>query len=150
MRSPPLRLMGVLLTLAVTVAGAQPVYKCEANGKVVYSHDPCLGAAVVDIAPTQGLDKSGGTSRKGDDVRRSEHNRAMSEALRPLLRETPQEYEKRHRRARLLPEEKLECAVLDAQVPSQEQSARTAAPGAKDEANAALLKSRMRFRGLRC
>jgi hypothetical protein len=40
---------------------------------------------------TQGLDKSSGQSRKGADVRDAEYDKAMAEALKPLLNETPKQ-----------------------------------------------------------
>ena len=39
------------------------VYKCNTDGKVVYSDTPCLGAERIDAEPTRGLDKSSGASR---------------------------------------------------------------------------------------
>ena len=54
----------VLVNGAVPSVGAQPVYKCKSpQGKVAYSHEPCVGAQVVDTTPTQGLDRSMGFGR---------------------------------------------------------------------------------------
>lgn len=139
-----------LLILASCCLGAQPVYKCQSKGSVVYSHEPCIAAQVVDTTPTQGLDKSSGKSLKGADVLRSEQNKAMAEALRPLLGESPAEYEKRHRRFKLSPGDRAECASLDGRIAGQEADVRNADKGATMRAEAALFDSRKRFRELRC
>lgn len=139
-----------LLGLAASTLGAQTVYKCESNGSVVYSHEPCLGGEAVDTTPTQGLDKTSGTSRKGADVRRIEHNKAMADAMRPIFGETPEQRETRHRRFKLAPADKLECGNLDSRLPAQEMAVRNAEKGAVAKAEAALFESRKRYRELRC
>ena len=143
-------LLAGLLALAPFCLGAQPVYKCQSKGSVVYSHEPCVAAQVVDTTPTQGLDKSSGKSLKGADVRRSEQNKAMAEALRPLLGESPAEYEKRHRRFKLSPGDRLECASLDGRIARQEADVRNSDKGAAMRSEAALFDSRKRYRELRC
>ncbi len=121
------------------------------QGKVSYSHEPCVGAKALDTTPTQGLDKSSGKSRKGPDVRKAEHDRAMSEALRPI---TGLEHEQRqtlHRRFKLSHAAKLECALLDSRLASQETNERTATtPQDLQTAQQSLFESRKRFRDLRC
>jgi hypothetical protein len=139
-----------LLALTPFCLSAQPVYKCQSKGSVVYSHEPCIAAQVVDTTPSQGLDKSSGKSMKGADVLRSEQNKAMAEALRPLLGESPAEYEKRHRRFKLSPSDRSECASLDGRMAGQEADARNAEKGAAMRAEAALFDSRKRYRELRC
>ena len=126
-----------VLALTAFTCAAQTVYKCESKGAVTYSHEPCVGAQVVDTTPTQGLDKSSGRSRKGADVRKIEQNKAMADAMRPLLGETPAQREKRHRRFRLPPGERIECDDLDSRLLQQEAAARRAdkAEAAKAEAD---------------
>ncbi len=143
-------LVSGLLALASSSTLAQPVYKCKSNGHVVYSHEPCLGAHVVDTTPTQGLDKSSGTSRKGADVQRSETNKAMTKALEPIFGETAEPYELRHKRFKLPPNDRTECATLDARLSAQETAVRNAAKGEAAGAEAALFQSRKRFRELGC
>ncbi|MBK1714845.1 hypothetical protein CKO43_18960 [Rubrivivax gelatinosus] len=53
--------------LGATAAQAQKlptpsrdVFRCESNGKVIYSDSPCIGAKKVDVEPTRGLDASSG------------------------------------------------------------------------------------------
>lgn len=93
-----------------------PVYRCESAGKVSYSNEPCFGAKIVDTTPTQGLDRTSGTSRKGVDVRRDETNKQLADAMKPLFNETPEERKRRHNRAKLPEAERAECSALDPQV----------------------------------
>lgn len=140
--------LGSLLVIAAS-ANAQPVYKCVAKGAVVYSHEPCIGAEVVDTTPTQGLDKSSGQSRKGADVVRNEQNKSLADALKPLFNETPEQREKRHRRAKLALAERTECDKLDAEISG------TSKPGLKQReqpspSDRQLFQTRQRYRDLRC
>lgn len=143
-------LLTLLIMLFTCGAMAQTVYKCEYKGTVVYTHEPCLGAKTVDTTSTQGLDKSSGQSRKGADVRATEQNNAMAEALRPLISETPAQRETRHRRFKLPAGDKLECADLDSRLPAQEDAVRVASKGDAAAAELSLFQSRKRFRELRC
>lgn len=130
---------------------AQTVYRCEAPGKVLYSHEPCVGAKAVDTTPTQGLDKSSGKSRKGADVRRAEVDKAMSEAMRPVTGLDHEQLQTLHRRFKLPHAAKLECAVLDTRLASREADERGAnSPRDLQAAQQSLFETRKRFRELRC
>lgn len=135
---------------AVHVAKAQTVYRCELGGKVAYSHEPCLGAKAVDTTPTQGLDRSSGTSRKGADVRRSELDQRTGEALRPITGLSPEQRRAFHRRAKLSAAVQRECKTLDARLPEQEAAERAADPLKRHPAQVALFESRKRYRELGC
>lgn len=139
-----------LLALVVTGAGAQTVYKCQSQGSVVYSNEPCLGAQIVDTTPTQGLDKSSGKSRKGADVSRAENSKMMADALKPLTGMDAAQLETFGRRQKLEPQVRLECARLDARLPEQTTSARTADKASVTRANVVLFESRKRYRELGC
>jgi hypothetical protein len=143
-------ILTALIALTAATVGTQTVYKCRSKETVIYSHEPCIGAEVVDTTPTQGLDKSSGKSRKGADVRRSEENKMMSDALRPIFGETPEQREKRHRRFKLSPKDRLECDHLDARLPKQEAAVRTARSSTSSEAELKLFETRKKFRELRC
>lgn len=137
--------------MAISV-NSQTVYKCQSKGSVVYSHEPCLGAQAVDTTATQGLDKSSGHSRKGADIQRIEQNKVMADALHPLLGETAPQREVRHRRFKLSPADRSECARLDERLSAQEAAVRkavttTLTPGPAD---ATLFETRKRYRELRC
>ena len=64
----------------------------------------------MDATPTQGLDKITGTCKKGADVQKVEFNIAMAEASNPLLNETPDQKSQRHKRSKLLENDKVECS----------------------------------------
>lgn len=113
-------------------------YKCVTGKKVTYTDEPCVGAKVVDTTPTHGLDKISGTSRKGADVIKTEHNKMMADALRPLLGQTPEERARAIKRASLSPQDKLECAMLDGQILDERAQ------------EVALYQARKRFKDLKC
>ena len=95
-----------------TGAHAQDVYRCEPQGKVSYSHEPCIGAIVVDTTLTQGLDKSTGVTKRGRDVQRAQHRKALHEALRPLTGKSHEEMKVAERRQKLPASVQLECQWL--------------------------------------
>jgi len=105
---------------------------------------------VVDTTPTQGLDKFTGQSRKGNDVRRDEHNRLMSDVMRPLTGQTHAEREVQRRRYKLSPADQRECRALDERLRSEEAAVRQASPATAQQAEAKLFLSRHRYRELRC
>lgn len=74
-----------------------------------YSDAPCVGAKEIDATPTQGMDKMTGTSRKGADVRRDEHNAVMADALKPLTGMSADQYRVYKHRFKLSPGDKAEC-----------------------------------------
>ncbi|MBL0920312.1 MAG: DUF4124 domain-containing protein [Hydrogenophaga sp.] len=131
-------------------AWALTVYRCEANGKATYSHEPCIGAKAVDTTPTQGLDKSSGVSRKGADVRRDEMNRQLSDAMRPITGMSHEDRKTRHRRSKLSAAAQVECTVLDTRIANKEAAERVAKPTDLAEAQTALFQSRRRYRELGC
>ena len=121
---------------------SQPTYKCVTAGKVAYSDEPCVGATVVDTTPTQGFDKITGTSKKGADVQKIEFNKAMAEAWRPLLNETPKQRSQRHKRWKLPENDQLECARLEGQVQGKRVM------DTREEV--ALFQARKRYKDLKC
>ena len=105
---------------------SRTVYKCESNGKTVYSDSPCLGATRVDVEPTRGVSKLSGAERVGQDVRKERTDEAVAEALRPVFNESAEQRALRHRRARLKPEARTECYALDAKLSGAEAAERRA------------------------
>ena len=144
----------IVVCIAAMLSGggalAQAVYRCEANGKVSYSHAPCIGATVVDTTPTEGLDTSSGVRRVGRDVQRERLRRSFNEAVRPLTGMTHEELKVFERRLKLPASVKLECQWLDHRLPAQESSAKSANAQGREKAEAELFLSRSRFRNLRC
>jgi hypothetical protein len=146
------RWVAVLVTacLASAIAQAQSVYRCETHGRVGYSHEPCVGAKVVDTTPTQGLDKSTGVSRKGRDVQREEFKRSINEIMRPLTGMSHEQTKTFEWRLKLPASAQTECRLLDERLLDQEQTVRTSTPATKAEAEVQLFLSRRRFRELGC
>jgi hypothetical protein len=154
-RSQVAAVVGLLVCLMPGIAQKLPapsrtVYKCEADGKVVYSDSPCLGAKKVDVEPTRGLNKSTGSERVGADVRKERQNEQMANALKPILDETPEQRAKRHHRAELKTDARQRCGRLDGQIAALE--GKEAAANGSDLAvtQRQLLDLRSEHRSLRC
>lgn len=141
-----------LLVLAVCSAAQAQVYRCEVDGKVTFTDDPCLGGARVEVVPTQGLDSLSGKSMKGADVRRNERNRAVDQALRPLTGKAHEEMEVMRRRStnRLTPEERLKCQLMDGRIANLEAQERNTQGEERTRAQAQLLEQRKSHRQLNC
>jgi len=144
------RLAVLALLVAASAGQAQTVYRCEARGRISYSHEPCVGARPVDIRPTQGLDKSSGVSRKGADVRRIELDKAMGDAMRPLTGLDDAQRATLHRRFKLPHAVKLECALLDSRLENQEAAERNTSSQNLHAEQWDLFQSRKRYRELNC
>jgi hypothetical protein len=129
---------------------SRTVYRCDDGKQVHYSDTPCLGAKKVDVEPTRGLNKSTGREQLGPDVRRERNNEIMADGLRPILNETPEQRATRHRRFKLEPAAKSECARLDIQLAKHEEQERSATKQTLAAAQKRLLESRARYRDLRC
>jgi hypothetical protein len=145
------------LTIAASSVAAQSlpptsrtVYRCDDGNKVLYSDAPCLGAKRVDVEPTRGLNKSTGREQIGQDVRREKHNEQLAEALRPLFNETPEQRATRHKRFKLEPLAKVECARLDAEMPQLEAKERSAKGETLGTVQRELLVPRTRVQKLGC
>jgi len=148
-------MLGLLMCLLPGIAQKLPppsraVYKCEADGKVVYSDSPCLGAKKVDVEPTRGLNKSTGSERVGADVRKERQNEQMAEALKPIFNETPEQRAKRHHRATLKPDARQQCGRLDAQIAARERTEVGATGSELAAAQRLLLDLRTEYRSLQC
>ena len=138
------------MAMSIAASAQKPVYRCEAAGRVSYSHAPCVGAKEVDTTPTQGLDKMSGKSRKGRDVQRHEHDGQKAQALKPLLGMTPEQYRVHHRRSRLKPADQNACTHLDADLPGLVQRAAHASGAERAAADLGLYQARKRFNDLDC
>ena len=152
-----MKLSIAVLSIAAASVAAQSlpppsriVYKCEDGKKVHYSDTPCLGAKRVDVEPTRGLNKSSGRVQPGRDVQDEKLNELMTDALRPLIDETPAQRATRHKRFKLEPAAKAECRRLDAEIPKLERQEIGAAPESLARTQRELLSARKRFQSLRC
>lgn len=149
--TPKIRIAStIVLGLAASAAGAQNVYKCQSGRSVSYSHEPCVGAQVVDTTPTQGMDHYSGRKRTGADVQKTEYRKLVAEALKPLTGMDAQQFEKTTARQKLAPGSRLQCDLLDARLPRDEAQVAQARKGAMAKAEVALFESRKRYRELGC
>ena len=80
---------------------AKTVFKCEENGKVVYSDSPCLGAKTVDVEPPRGVSRLSGQERVGSAVQQERLREHIADAMRPLTGMNPKQYETFGRRQKL-------------------------------------------------
>ncbi len=129
---------------------SRTVFKCEVNGKVVYSDDPCLGAQRIDVEPTRGLDKSSGRQATGADVRRETTREALVEAFRPVTGLDKSRFDSTARRQNLTASAKTECGDLDGRIADAETLERSASVGTRPAVQRDLLGLRKRYRELRC
>lgn len=139
----------VLIALACGAAwpaAAQAVYKCGSGSAVKYADRPCPGR-IVDTADAPVPAKA---HPRHADVRRMKENRILARAMRRKPGESPQQFEVRRRRARLLAADRAECARLDTRMPVEEASMNNPDPREVSRAADALAKSRTRFGDLRC
>jgi hypothetical protein len=107
-------------------APSRTVFKCQVQGKVAYSDQPCLGAQRIDVEPTRGLDKSSGQTKTGADVRNERFSEQVAEAIRPLTGMDAAQYAIEKRRIKLPASAKAECARLDRSIAVDEATERQA------------------------
>lgn len=117
------------LLLAAAPAGAQeapaltPTYKCHANGRVIYTQIPCAGGR--ELGP-------GG-------------------AKTPERYKTPpQDRAKAARRAQLTPEARQECTALEGRMKEQEAELKAKGTEPTIQEETPLVKTKLRFRELKC
>lgn len=109
-----------------------------------------MGAQLVDVEPTKGLNKSTGKELTGADVAREKRNELLADAVKPLTGLSPQQMEVRTRRIKLPGEAQAECGKLDRTIAQSEADERTSSGDAKTDIQRRLFEMRKRSRDLRC
>jgi len=144
----------LLLTLpgyAQLPAPSRTIYKCEVNGKISYTDQPCLGAQRLDVMPTRGVNKLSGQVRTGADVAREHRQENFARALKPLSGMNEQQFSTHARRHRLDGGAQRECGALETSILDNEQlEQRGGAPGMKASLQQETLDLRQRYRKLGC
>lgn len=133
-------------------AAKNTVYKCEVNGRSLYSDSPCMGAEKVDVTPTRGMNTMSGIKRVGSDVHNEMFQESLAEVVAPLTgHKTADELALYGRRMRLPKTVQAQCAQLDITLPAAEQS-ELRAKGTKElaQAQAHVFRLRKEYRELRC
>jgi hypothetical protein len=98
-------------------APSRTVYKCNVNGKMLYSDSPCLGAERLEIEPSRGVGRT-----TGPDVQRERNKEMLAEAIRPLTGMNAKQFEVQSRRIKLTAAAQRECQALDVDLPAKEQA----------------------------
>jgi hypothetical protein len=118
------------LLLAAAPAGAQqeapaltPTYKCTSKGRVVYTQIPCAGGRELGPAGAKTPER---------------------------YKTPPQDRAKAARRAQLTPEARKECTALEGKMKQQEAELKAKGPTPTIEEETPLVKTRLRFRELKC
>jgi hypothetical protein len=146
----PLALTVLLLASSSGFAQSLPkpsrtIYKCEVNGKVTYSDEPCLGAKRIDAEPPRGLDSYSGQRRIGEDVRREIWRENLVKGSQPITGMNVQQFDAVVRRQGLDANTQRECRGLEHDILQLEQ-----ADGQDLALQRDLLARRKRFKDLRC
>ena len=120
-----LALAALLLAVGLVRAqdGGPPTYKCGTRDGVVYTDKLCPGAREMGPAGARKTDKH---------------------------KPPPQDRAKAARRAQLTPEVREECEKLEVTVKAQEAEFKAKGPTATVQDETPLVKSRLRFRELKC
>lgn len=163
-RTPSIRraqgtsLAAIVLAGAAITAAAQEqlpppsrtIYKCQANGKISYADEPCVGAQRLDTTPTRGVDRLSGKSRIGSEVAGEIRSEQLAQAIRPLTGMTPSQFATASRRHRLSGEAQRECRALESAILESEQAERRARAAMMESIQQDLFILRKRFRRLGC
>lgn len=87
---------------------SRTVFKCKVDGKVVYSDNPCLGAEVLNIQPTRGMNQSTGKEVTGRDLMIEKSHEAFVQAIQPVTGMNQQEFDMARRRVNMSGPQKAE------------------------------------------
>jgi hypothetical protein len=129
---------------------SRTVYKCTVNNKVAYTDEPCVGAKVVDVEPTRGMNKSTGKELTGPDVSREKFREQLAEGIKPITGLSAQQLQVQQRRMKLSGESQAECGRLDRSIAQAEADERGSTGDAKADVQRGLFTMRKRSRELRC
>lgn len=91
-----------------------------------------------------------GKSRKSPELQRTELNRAVDDALKPLTSKTRDEMDVMRRKVKLQPREQGECRQLDSRLPELDAATRRNYYARKGQADVALYQARKRYFYLGC
>jgi hypothetical protein len=121
-------LLGILLPYAELFAQSplpapsRTIYKCQVQGRISYSDEPCLGAQRLNITLTRGVDRLSGPVRTGKDVAQEIRSEQFAKAAQPLTGMSASEFATTVRRNRLSGAAKSECRQLESSIIALEQT----------------------------
>jgi hypothetical protein len=131
-------------------APSRTLFKCQVQGKTLYSDSPCLGAEKLEVEPTRGVNKLSGKERIGADVQRELHREMFAEAIRSLTGMNAKQFDVQVRRGNLPWPVQQECRRLDQDLVNTEYEEKHTAQPSLHGVQERLLMMRQRFRALRC
>jgi hypothetical protein len=141
-----------MLVLASSSACAQSlpkpsrtIFKCEVQGKITYSDEPCLGAKRLDAEPTRGADSYSGQRRLSEDVSLELRRESLAKALQPITGLNAQQFDALARRQGLDANGQRECRQLERDILQLESGS-----SADTALQSDLLARRKRYKQLRC
>jgi hypothetical protein len=129
---------------------SRTLFKCQEQGKILYSDSPCLGAEKLEVEPTRGVNKLSGKERIGSDVQHELHQEMFADALRPLTGMTAKQLSVQSRRYYLPGAIQDECRRLDQDLVSTEDEEKRVTQHVLRDVQMRLFLLRKRFRELRC
>lgn len=138
------------LNSALALEKTEKVYRCENNGRIEYTEQPCLGAKEIDVTPTKGLETHKGANIRSPALQRERFREHLIEGIQPATGMDLKEFNKFERRQKLPPSAKSTCALLDKRLPSLDQARTRAEQKNKADAEAELFKARMQYKDLKC
>lgn len=150
------RLLGILFMLASNAALAQlpaptrTVYKCNIEGKLSYSDEPCIGAQRIDVTPTRGVDRLSGSARIGKDVAREIRSEQFAKALEPIAGMNAAEFSTASRRTSLSAAAQQECRQLEPAILTWEKKELGASGPAVQSTQRELFLLRKRYKTIGC
>lgn len=131
-------------------APSRTIYKCQVNGTVSYSDEPCVGAQRLDAAPTRGVDRLGGSARTGRDVGNEIRSEQYAHALRPLTGMSASQFATATRRQSLDAATQRECRQLEPLILALEQAEGRSRPTSAGPIQQDLFILRKQFKKLGC
>ncbi len=153
----------LIAALVVSALGAhaqklgesRQVFRCERNGKVTYTDEPCIGATEVDVTPTKGMETHQGANQRNPEYmnkRAAEMRReGIANALQPITGMDQATLERSQRRMRLAPAVREECDELDRSLSRLQQGVQRQTDAASEtKRQRELFEARKRFKDLKC
>lgn len=143
-------LLAASSTLAQLPAPSRTVYKCQIEGKVRYSDEPCVGAQRIDVTPTRGVDRLSGSARTGKDVARERRTEQFAQAIVPISGMNADELATASRRTRMSAAAQRECRQLEVAIVGLEKKERNASAPEVQSTQQELFLMRKRYETLVC
>jgi hypothetical protein len=131
-------------------APSRSIFKCQVNGKISYSDEPCVGAQRLDATPVSGVTHLSGSSKIGKDVANEIYIEQHAKVFRPLTGMSAIELTTATRRNQLIPTDRRECYQLEPIILALEHAERRATAATIQSIQQDLFVRRKRYKELGC